>query len=913
MTILSEQLEAISLEIKTNFGQHRQIQVLPLGGSPPEQYRITYHLRGLCKETGAEVQTCTDHIILLNLPFGFPHFPPNCKPETPVFHPDFDQAAICISDFWDSNQSLSELIIHIGRMLCGEVYSTNNAFNEEAASWYKENQKNLPLDAVDPISAATILSHSEQSTDGDSESLAIDIVDDILFPHNENQAGDDVEGLNRREKAFPGLSTKTTAASHLSLEHSSSDSPQPLSSPGLNQEAQHQLNEARKKHQEGEAFEHQGQPARALERYQTVKTLAPNFPEIDKDIARAQYSVEMLGDWAAEDFPQQETEKKKNGTTSRSQEKVASTTKAPVAPVQQDKGRSSHWPMIALGAGIGSILLILISSYFYFNAQFKQALTALDECKQLVDTGRFAEAEGKCGDALKQTSKILFIKQEEKILLVQEIKQIQDSEKFQQGLAISKGKNSNAMPKWQESLKLASKHLADGQWKEALTEYTHTLQLASDMPAFDRAILDQIHNNMATAEFNIAMEAGEQALAASEWDLAKNHLNKAMEIATKNSQIPPTNLTKIKSLIGQVELNTLITTGEKYLAKGDWTSALTAFEQAQEKEQTFPSSDPSSRNALAENIIRTKIFKSLEQGRKAFTDAQWDQAIDHYETAKQLLEENSEILRRDNPLQSQQKISRLMLHAAVIRDKQSAANHLKNKEFSEAIDKLQAVIETINKSPFANEQEFQTITKEARVSANQAQEELLISDHISYLTNNYQKLLTKNNPSLNADNLSNPRVSFLKKIGNKSLYKIQCFEQGHGRPVLLQASYLYDPATKKWSFYGNDPSVNEQEAEITGQKILNSAYQIQENRLIAEQISYLKENFQTLFVQNNPDLRPENLSNPEPAFQKKIGEKLLFTLQCSHQEADKSTPLQISFLYNPANTKLEPYDKKPAK
>jgi hypothetical protein len=914
MTILSEQLEAIFLEIKTNFGQHRQIQVLPLGGSPPEQYQITYHLRGLCKETGAEVQTCTDHIILLNLPFGFPHFPPNCKPETPVFHPDFDQAAICISDFWENNQSLSDLIIHIGRMLCGEIYSTNNAFNEEAAIWYKENKKNLPLDTVDPTSAETRLSHPEQQpTAGDSELLTIDIVDDILFPHNENQATDAFDGGNHPEKTVPDLATRTTAEPLLSLEHSSPASQGPVSSPGLNQEAQQQLNEARKKHQEGEAFEHQGQPARALERYQTVKTLAPNFPEIDKDIARAQYSVEMLGDWAADDSALEESNKNKNGTALKSSGKKEPIHPPPVAPMQPAKGQSSRWPVIALGVGVGSILLILGSTYFYFNAQFKQALTTLDECKQLVDTGRFSDAERTCADALKQTSRIMLIKQEEKAVLVQEIKQLQDSERFQQGLAISKGQNSNAMPKWQESLKLASKYLADGQWKEALTGYTHTLQLASDIPAFDRAILDQIHSNMATAEFSIALEAGEQALDASEWDLAKNHLNTAMEIARKNSQISPTNLTKIKSLIGQVELNTLITAGEKYLAQGDWGNALSAFEQAQVKEQTFPSSDTSSHNALAENIIRTKIFKSLEQGRKAFTDAQWDQAINYYETAKQLLEENSEILRRDNPLQSQQKISRLMLHAAVIRDKQSAANHLKNKEFNEAIDKLQAVIETINKSPFANEQEFQTITKEARSSASQAQEDLLISEHISYLTQNFQKLLTQNNPSLNADNLSNPRVSFLKKIGNKSLYKIQCFEQGHGRPVLLQASYLYDPATKKWSFYGNDASLNEQEAEVTGQKILTSAYQAQENRLIAERISYLNENFQTLFVQNNPDLRPENLSKPEAAFQKKIGEKLLFTLQCFHQEADKSTSLKISFLYNPANKNLEPYDKKPAK
>lgn len=152
MTLLSEQLEAIFLEIKANFGQHRQIQVVPIAGSPPEQYRITYHLQGLCKKSGGEIQTCTDHSITLNLPFGFPHFPPNCKPETPVFHPDFDQAAICISEFWENNQSLSALIIHIGRMLCGEIYSTTNAFNEEAAIWYQENQQKLPLDTVDPAS-----------------------------------------------------------------------------------------------------------------------------------------------------------------------------------------------------------------------------------------------------------------------------------------------------------------------------------------------------------------------------------------------------------------------------------------------------------------------------------------------------------------------------------------------------------------------------------------------------------------------------------------------------------------------------------------------------------------------------------------------------------------------------------------
>jgi len=890
MTLLSEQLEAIFLEIKANFGQHRQIQVVPIAGSPPEQYRITYHLQGLCKKSGGEIQTCTDHSITLNLPFGFPHFPPNCKPETPVFHPDFDQAAICISEFWENNQSLSALIIHIGRMLCGEIYSTTNAFNEEAAIWYQENQQKLPLDTVDPASPGiTPPSPPAKHATSPATPLTMDIVDDILFPDNEINSIHEVDDHSQEDIAFADITTTKTPDTPLTLEPSAA-SPQEdsVSSSGLNSELQHKLNEARKKHQEGEAFEHQGQPARALERYQTVKDLAPDFPEIDQDISRAQYSVEMLGGWATEDLPPKD-DKKKNARK-KSQEPIEEPAKKNTIPLHQDSGKTSRRPIIIGGIGTGALSLMLLSAYLYFNAQLQRSQTMFEECKQLVETGQFTKAEEKCKEALTQTSSVHFIKQQERNLLIETINQLQHSEEFQEGLALSKGKGSETVPKWQESLKSASKYLADAQWTEALTGYTHTLQLASEIPTFDRAILDQIHNNMAIAKFNIALQAGEQALAADESESAKNHFHKAMDIARENPQIPPANITRIKSLIGQVELNALIATGEKYAAKGDWTNALTAFEQAQEKERTLSPSDIPNRNSsLQENIVRTKIFNSLEQGKKAFADAQWDQAINYYETAIQLLEENSEILRRDNPLQSQQKISRLMLHAATIRDKQSAAGHLKNKEFSEGINKLQAIIETINRSSFANEQEFQAIIKETRVSINQAQADLLITEHITYLTTNFQRLFTENNTALSADNLVNPRVSFLKKIGDKSLYKIQCFEQGHGRPVLLQASYIYDPATKKWRFYGSEASVNEQEAEITGQKILNSAYQAQERRMIAEQISYLTNNFQTIFKEDNPELYfLTPCQNPRQFFKKRLGRNSCFSSNaCNRNLTDR--------------------------
>ncbi len=907
MTILSDQLEAIFQEIKANFARHQQIQVTPIAGDPPEQYRITYHVQGFCKADGNEIQTCSNHVVAITLPFGFPHFPPNCKPESPVFHPDFDQAAICIGEFWDEHQSLSKLIIHIGRMVCGEIYSTENAFNEEAAAWYQENNQRLPLDTIQPFAAPGEIpqEYSEKKRPlSHSEPLTLDIVDDAHFVSNEIVALDDEEDDTADDQTQIGFAqtvTKEVTSPRLTLQRSEATA-RDQASPGRQQP---NLKEAQQKHAEGENFEHQGQPARALERYQAVKNLAPDFPEIDKDISRAQYSVEMLGDWAAEDAPCEVTDSSKKKTAGKPKEKTAEAPPPKPPSIQQESKPRSRWPVIIAGCGAAGVLITLVVAYFSFSGKLEHAETIFAECQQFLDQDLFTDAEQKCAESLELTYKVLFIKQQEKNNLAEKIKGIQGSKKLKEGLALNK--TTVDLPEWQKAMQRADKYFADAQWKEAMASYTRTLQLASANSAIDKAILEQIRNNSATAQFNVFLQAGEKAIAALELDSAKNHLDKAMALAKQNPQIPPETISRIKSLTGQIEFNASMAAGEGHFAKGEWSKALTAFEQAQEIEGAHSFADTSTLASLQEVIVRTKVFNSLEQGKKAFAEAQWDAAIANYETAIRLLEENSEILRRDNPLQSQQKIAKLMLHAAVIRDQQSAATHLKAKEFTPAIDKLQAIIETINKNPLAKEQEFQTIIKETRDSIAQAQEDLMVIGLSAYLTDNFQKIFTQNNPTLSAENLTQPKTAFVKKIDSKLLFKLQCFEQGHGRPVLLQISYIYDPATQKWRFFSKDNSVNEQEEAATGQKILAGAYQAQEDHLIAKQIAYLNDNFQTLLVESNSDLLAENVTNPKASFVKKVGDKMLFALQYLDQNSEKPTPRKVSYLYDPATNKWESY------
>ena len=145
MSASPSQLDEIYRQVREYFVSHPVISVRPTNGDPPDQYEITYTITGMSKKDGGKIVESIDHKVELAIPFGFPHFPPSCKPKSDIFHPDFDPAAICLGDFWEQDRTLPDLIIHIGQMINGEIYSTTNAFNEEAAEWYLDNADKFPL------------------------------------------------------------------------------------------------------------------------------------------------------------------------------------------------------------------------------------------------------------------------------------------------------------------------------------------------------------------------------------------------------------------------------------------------------------------------------------------------------------------------------------------------------------------------------------------------------------------------------------------------------------------------------------------------------------------------------------------------------------------------------------------------
>jgi hypothetical protein len=122
------------------------IQLTGTAGLPPEYYRVTYAMRGLYVDSGGQILERTEHVLEINLSLGYPRRAPQCRMLTPVFHPNFDEASVCIGDFWAPSERLDDLIVRVGRMIAYQEYNTKSPLNGLAARWAAENPQFLPIE-----------------------------------------------------------------------------------------------------------------------------------------------------------------------------------------------------------------------------------------------------------------------------------------------------------------------------------------------------------------------------------------------------------------------------------------------------------------------------------------------------------------------------------------------------------------------------------------------------------------------------------------------------------------------------------------------------------------------------------------------------------------------------------------------
>ena len=131
------------------FSQHPYIRLIRTEGSPPEKYTFAFHVHGLVPSGDEQFEWGSEHQAEVFLPLDYPRRPPFCRMITPLFHPNINPQKICIGDHWSAGQSLAQLIVRIGEMICYQSYNLKSPLNAEAAAWAEQNLASLPLEQAD--------------------------------------------------------------------------------------------------------------------------------------------------------------------------------------------------------------------------------------------------------------------------------------------------------------------------------------------------------------------------------------------------------------------------------------------------------------------------------------------------------------------------------------------------------------------------------------------------------------------------------------------------------------------------------------------------------------------------------------------------------------------------------------------
>lgn len=147
MSVRLKRLYADYKRVSDIFMDHQHIVIKSAVGDPPEKYQIEYKVEGL-EQRSSSIAQKNNHVAEIKLPIGYPREAPHCQMLTPVFHPNIAPHAICIGDHWIAGESLVDLIIRIGEMICYQSYNIKSPLNGEAAKWAYENINRLPIDTV---------------------------------------------------------------------------------------------------------------------------------------------------------------------------------------------------------------------------------------------------------------------------------------------------------------------------------------------------------------------------------------------------------------------------------------------------------------------------------------------------------------------------------------------------------------------------------------------------------------------------------------------------------------------------------------------------------------------------------------------------------------------------------------------
>jgi ubiquitin-protein ligase len=832
MSVSPEQLSEIHRKLKESFLSHPVISIKPTKGDPPEQYEITYNLSGFSKPGNDEASLATGHIIQLTIPFGFPHFPPSCKPKSDIYHPDFDPAAICLGDFWQQQSHVTDLIVFIGKLINGEHYSTTNAFNEDAALWYKSHSDLFPI--------AKINWSKNEEDSFEHETIAkpqIDTIDDADLSPDFNFLAIEEPSPNEEPPANTSFAAiESPSATDLGLlqllenqkkffklrqllgrSTGFSDQMEKLSA-----RTEEEIQKAEKLYRSAKKAENVENLKNASNLYEQVGAIASDYPNLEADqkrvlealTLRKKASKAIVPDTTATNLPDQPDNETPAADLSS---KGSSKHKQRKEPSKQydsflSDNRQSSRLFFSLTTGFFTVILVISGCYYFYAArQLDAADAALVQCTTSIDSGQFDGAKQSCESALESMSSVKIILQNRSKELKNRVNAVLVSEKLSQGLAGNIFVDGKYYPKkdaatlttYKQLFKEGEEFFAQANWTEAEERFTKILAISSTSTLIPPATTDEIKSKLSFVRFSMVFGFANTLLANHKWQEASTELDKAKKLLEALPEKDQQRYAvELSSALAKCNFEEFRKQGDDFFSKADWLNALSTYKSVLPTVAEGNVAPQETIDALRENISRAELYATIDMGNKAFTAGSWDEAIEKYHMAASILTANQGIIRLADAQLTRKKIDRIILQTTIIRDRQTAKTLQDDKkDLAAARNTYRQIVANINNSGYAAEDEFLETKKTCLTAIQTLDEKIFLSDKEQYLRDNFRTIFVANYPTAVPENLNNPAVSFVKEVDNKIVFKLQCTETGRGRPLTLVLFYAYDKTGKRWDFY----------------------------------------------------------------------------------------------------------------
>ena len=881
MAIATEQLEAINQQITQTFADDPRVTVVPVNGNPPEKYEVTYNVEGLQKTDEGDVEKVSSHTIAISIPFGYPHFPPSCKPKSPIFHPDFDPAAICIGDFWEKNRSISDLISHIGEMISGAHYSTTNAFNEEAAQWYAENfssaegaqDNGVVADHPDSISPALSPASEEDFT-----SLLEDTDDEVeedLLESFEPEADDDIapalsfvddsesdkdESSESAEDALFEEADFDFEASPLEKESADEE----LTPPGFTGDPVGEMDD------EEINVDHFNELAAEKRFFGLDKELSllPNTTSFEGKEALAEQTAVAVKEAQSLYSTALEFEHKGEPAEALKHFQKIETVTTDFPGLQDDISRMSQalellgdWttPKVDRPAVEEMVL---------------ETETVADEISPPPPSPQPEPQAERPEQQMQETATRTFFDEEPErrlrpllyallviVLLVgaaaganyylSSSKFEQAQLRFEECLAsLKSNKFTNAELQCESAVGLAKqvRLFKAGDRDALIMDVEKTLRseplkqgLAGNLLLDGQYYPRQVVQNITS--FREFKRNADELFAASNWQQSVSNYEQALQIAAEEKAIDRQDLFQISENIKIARFNITYQSGLSYIDRKKWVLATTDLTKALEQLKTLSLPDKSGLiDEITAKLGQIEQATEKESGDIAFSEGKWNKASEHYRKALTVANQSF-----DPDQEAIYELKQLVVKGDLYAIVSSGKSAFRQARWDEAIASYDKAIN-------------------------------LLEDN--------RELLKQTNTEENRKKLA--RIMLQASIIRDNQDAARHLKEQEFNQAIAKLEAVM--ATIAASEFKSEP-----EFEAIRQEAAQSIEQAHTDKLMADKIAYLEENFEELFTTHYSGSPPESLKERTVMFEKQMGSRLLFRLQCV--EVGRGRPLQLVMKY----------------